>query len=365
MRQTVRSAGLLSLFLLNLTTLSAAPLVRGYFIGQLPPGNNQTLPHGKGLVLAHVFNDGKDSIKAGAYQIGVEIEAAGKKRSYALKPASTIAGGVLKTFRMAVPVSESDKKTASFRVFSKIDGEMLWSDKYSFLQGAVADGQNKITTLYTEAPPEPASVTPPREIPFENENTARKVAALEKAVKPAAKAVKAAVPAKAPVAVSPAKVEPQIPARQIDMSEFKTLRTIDEELVIYVIKPGDTLRSIAEKYYGQANKERTIADLNFIEKTSSIKVGEEIIVAVKPLGKSEQVTSSLARTGQLPDPSLKGAKTYKVRKGDTLGKIARDYLGSASGKVIDRIIRANPGLNPKNLKIGEVIVIPDSKGDNA
>lgn len=367
MRQTVRSAGLLSLFLLNLTTISAAPLLRGFFIGQLPPGSSQTLPQGKGLVLAHVLNDGEEHIKSGHYQIGVEIESAGKKRSYALKPGDTIAAGALKTFRMAVPVSENEKKTASFRVFSKIAGDTVWSDKYSFIQGVQSDGKGKITTLYTEAPPEPSAITPPKEIPFENEKTAKKVAELEKAVKKVSKTPvpKAPTVAKAPAPVVSEKAEPAVAARQIDMAEFKKLRTIDEELVIYVIKQGDTLKSIAEKYYGQASKERTIADLNFIEKPSSIKIGEEIIVDVKPLGKSEQVTSSLAKTGRLPDPALAGAKTYTIRKGDTLGKIAREQMGSSAGSAINSLMKANPGLNANNLKIGEILVIPDAKGDKA
>ena len=367
MRQTVRSAGLLSLFLLNLTTLSAEPLLRGFFIGQLPQGSSQALAPGKGLVLAHVFNSGDEAIRSGNYQVGVEIESAGKKRSYALKPGDTIAAGGLKTFRMAVPVKEDEKKTASFRIFSNINGKTIWSDKCLFVQGIQSTAAGKITTLYTEAPPEPSSVMPPKEIPFENEKTARKVAALEKAVKPVSKSpsAKVSAPVKAPAVAEPASVEPAVPTRQIDISEFKKLRTIDEELVIYVIKQGDTLKSIAEKYYGQATKERTIADLNFIEKPSAIKVGEEIIVDVKPLGRSEKVTSSLAKTGQLPDPSLDGAKTYIIQRGDTLGKIAREQLGNSGSKSVNSLMKANPGLNASNLKIGEIIVIPVNKGDNA
>ena len=76
------------------------------------------------------------------------------------------------------------------------------------------------------------------------------------------------------------------PVRKINPSEFKKLRTIDEELIIYVVKSGDTLKSISENYYGTAAKERVIADLNFIEKSSAIRVGEEIIVEVRPLSKS-------------------------------------------------------------------------------
>jgi len=74
--------------------------------------------------------------------------------------------------------------------------------------------------------------------------------------------------------------------RKINPSEFKKLRTMDEELIIYVVKSGDTLKSISENYYGTAAKERVIADLNFIEKSSAVRVGEEIIVEVRPLSKS-------------------------------------------------------------------------------
>ncbi len=358
MRQTVRSAGLLSLFLLNLTTLPAEPLVRGFFIEKLPEKTaGKELAPGKGLVLAHVFNSGNSAINSGSYQVGVEIESAGKKKTFVLNPKETITAGGLKTFRMAVPVSKADKTGGQFRVFSKINGNMVWSDRYSFLQGVLTDGDNKITTLYTEAPMDPSMIRPPREVPFENEKTARKAAELEQAAmnmkqgkavsvkqssagtasvktasaatikeaakapaeKPAAKiektektgktekTLKAVKPEKAEkvakavqkpevketgVAAAPVVEEAPVERpRNIDLSEFKKLRTIDEELIIYVIKDGDSLKSVAEKYYGNAAKERTIADLNFIEKASSVKVGEEIIVDVRPLNKSGKSNS--------------------------------------------------------------------------
>lgn len=366
MRRTVRSAGLISLFLLNLTNLSAEPLLRGFFIEKLPGKvAGKALASDKGLVLAHVFNSGSETLKPGSYQVGVEIESAGKKRSFALKPNDQINVGTLKTFRMAVPVSAADKKSGSFRVFSRIDGKTIWSDKYAFLQGVYSDGQNKVTTLYTEAPPvaDPEKIRPPKEVPFENEKTAKKAEILEKSVKTAAGISSAAAKKVAKTPVEPkAEIPAPVKTRQIDSSEFKKLRTIDEELVIYVIKDGDTLRSIAEKYYGEAARERTIADLNFIEKTSSIKIGEEIIVDVKPLSKTESVSKS-ARAGKIADTFYEGKKTYKIQKGDTLGKIARDHLGKSS--LSSLIIKANPGLDLKNLKVGEVIVIPENKGDNA
>ena len=355
MRQTVRSAGLLSLFLLNLTTLSAEPLVRGFFIEKLPEKvASKELAPGKGLVLAHIFNSSSQAMNSGTYQIGVEIENAGRKKTFVLNPKENISAGGLKTFRMAVPVNAVEKSSGQFRVFSKLKGNVVWSDKYSFLQGVLTDGDKKITTLYTEALPEPSSIKPPREVPFENEKSARKAAELEKSVKsastrtaaggkatkngagninpvkpadatkaiaiaPARPAEKVSVDAKQKKADLPVKTEKiakteKAPAREketkvavtpapmaaeevvqrprnIDPAEFKKLRTIDEELIIYVIKEGDSLKSVAEKYYGSATKERAIADLNFIEKSSSVKVGEEIIVDVRPLNKSGKSNS--------------------------------------------------------------------------
>lgn len=48
-----------------------------------------------------------------------------------------------------------------------------------------------------------------------------------------------------------------------------------------------------------------------------------------------------------------GTLAYVIKKGDTLYSISRKYNVS-----IDKIIQINPGINPDNLIIGEVICIP-------
>lgn len=373
MRQTVRAAGILSIFLLTLTNLSAEPVIRGFFVEKLPKQvSTKKLAPGKGLVLAHVFNSGNEAMTAGKYQVGIEIENSGKKQKFALKPTQNIVVGALKTFRMSVPVSEKVKANGSFRVFSKIDGKFVWSEKYSFLQGIHSSGENGIRTLYTEAPPEPGSVRPPAEIPFENElnktkslvqvskASKQKLGSLSKVVSPANIAsIKNASKNKV-AAVEENKLA--APVRNIDPSEFKKLRTIDEELIIYVIKDGDTLKSIAQKYYGTKTRERAIADLNFIENPASVKVGEEIIVDVKPLGKSEAVKKAV-KSSKIGQMFLTDDKTYTIKKGDTLGKIAKNIFGKSSAATL--LLEANPGLTPRNLKIGDVLMIPENRGDKA
>ncbi|MDD2625024.1 MAG: LysM domain-containing protein [Candidatus Riflebacteria bacterium] len=351
MRHKMRFAGFVSLFLLNLSMLSAEPVIRGFFIEKLPKkATSKELAPDKGIVLAHIFNCENTNMDSGSYQVGVEInDKNGKKKSYIVSPSETITAGSLKTFRLAVPVADIDKNAGKFRVFGKVRGQTLWSESYSFLQGVKIEGDKKITTLYVEAPPvENIDIKPVSNIEklkadaiakvennINNKQIAHKEAkqALDKALgttvaasapavtadkalkttalvatqiknneKPKVNRLKNEVKVKEKEKLKDTKIvkEKKLKnkdiikedvvvqkTRDIDPNEFKKLKTIDEELIIYVIKEGDTLKSIASKYYGSASKERVIADLNFIEKTSSIKVGEEIIVDVRPLNKSK------------------------------------------------------------------------------
>jgi nucleoid-associated protein YgaU len=54
------------------------------------------------------------------------------------------------------------------------------------------------------------------------------------------------------------------------------------ESEIYVVKPGDTLRGIAEDKYGDAGLADLIAEQNGIDDPTSISVGQELIIPPKP-----------------------------------------------------------------------------------
>lgn len=60
-----------------------------------------------------------------------------------------------------------------------------------------------------------------------------------------------------------------------------------------------------------------------------------------------------------PDPPA--PTTYTVKSGDTLEKIARDVLGDR--KYVGDIQKANPGLNPQRIFVGQVLKLP-SVGDS-
>lgn len=419
MRQTIRNLGLLAGLLSLGAPLAAEPVVGGYVLERLP-GGKTAIVDGRNIVLAHVFNQDPGALKAGRYDVGVEVQGSKGVKTYVLKPSGDIAGGALRTFRLKVPMSASGKPEL-VRAFARIDGRKIWSEPFAgSRQAAVKSPDGVVTTLYTEVAPEPGSDAPPREIPFENEAvrpSAPKTAAAvpqkkpANVVAPASKSGRTAgvgpVPAKsgiapvapagavpaskkpstAVVAKNPAPATSPAPApeaatkpRVINPNEFKTLHTIDEELVIYVVKAGDTLQSVAERYYGNAGHDRTIADLNFIEARAQVKPGEEIIVDVKPLSGLKQntvqkETRKEAKKETAVQPSVKASETvaaadssacnqrYTIQDGDTLAIIAKRFYGKASKAGL--IIKANPGLNPKNLKIGTEVVIPAEKGDKA
>ncbi len=405
MRQTVPIFLLLALLLSPWMPSSAEVIVSGF----LPDSQKGPLtaikapPKGKGLVLAHVFNGAEKAMQGGSYQLGIEITGSSNKRVFLFNPRTDIQPGGIKTFPLMVPMTSNERKGV-FRVFSKAEGLTSYSDSFSLSRESLPTSGGESMTLFTEAPPEGQEITPPAEVPFEGESPVSVGNTVKGAKKPSSAALKGGKtphPANHGTAAAPTRPAPKpepSATRTIDPSEFKTLRTIDEELVIYVFKKGDTLKSVADRYYGDKTKEQTIADLNFIENTSSIRVGEEIIVDVKPLGKAKKIGDNRkteaknadqkkqdtkkqeAGTGkpQVQDSKKKGTGTstgknesvstvqtvearegsftYVVQPGDTLGKIAKKFLGKTSHA--NKLLKANPALNPKNLKVGTAITIP-------
>lgn len=82
-------------------------------------------------------------------------------------------------------------------------------------------------------------------------------------------------------------------------------------------------------------------------------------VAVQPVSDTPVVVSSTPAAASSTDAKKASATlggTYTVKKGDTLFSIAKARYGS--GGQWQKIASANPGVNPKTLKVGQTLTLP-------
>jgi nucleoid-associated protein YgaU len=90
---------------------------------------------------------------------------------------------------------------------------------------------------------------------------------------------------------------------------------------------------------------------------------ELILKEIEKLGKTGGVSAPAAK----PKPTLTPLPTtggkeqvyeYVIHEGDRLSAIAKAYRDQGTKVTTDQILKANPGLNPNNLKVGQKIFIP-------
>lgn len=135
----------------------------------------------------------------------------------------------------------------------------------------------------------------------------------------------------------------------------------------YTVKNGDTLYTIADKYYKDGFKFTKIVEANKLVDANNIAVGQVLDIPV--LGSetanntaSTDVTKLNADTGTggAVNQTVWGEKisgdTYTVQEGDWLSKIA----GRAYGDIFafDKIAKANNISNPDVIEPGMVLKIP-------
>ncbi len=137
-----------------------------------------------------------------------------------------------------------------------------------------------------------------------------------------------------PPSVNPVPVQPK-PDTGADVSDGADT-SISKTLVYartYTVKDGDTLKSLAKKYYGKSSKWKKIYDAN-----------KNKIPASQKLKKGMKLT--------IP------AISYTVKKGDTIKTIAKKYFGANSKWKL--IYQVNQDVIPSSLKLktGTKLVIP-------
>lgn len=115
----------------------------------------------------------------------------------------------------------------------------------------------------------------------------------------------------------------------------------------YTVKSGDTLWKIARQFYGNgAMWTKIYADnKTTIKNPNKIYVGQVLLI-YPSIGDGTYITES-------------GAKTYRVKRGDTLWSIAEEMYGK--GKRWKKIYEANKGTlsDPNKLYAGQILIIPN------
>ena len=143
----------------------------------------------------------------------------------------------------------------------------------------------------------------------------------------------------------------------------------------YTIKSGDTLADIAERF--GVSLEDLLAANPGID-PSLLHTGDSVNL---PSGTDATPAGSATRTPEpqqqdTPEPEATiepapteepasdptntpaaGAQTYAVESGDFPGTIAEKF-----GITVEELLAANPGINPTNLQIGQVLNIPAPSG---
>jgi LysM repeat protein len=114
----------------------------------------------------------------------------------------------------------------------------------------------------------------------------------------------------------------------------------------------DDLKKLAEQVQEidkkrQEDNERVLKELEHLEKA---------------LGESPSAHPASPDTSPPPLKTRSTGKQngydYTIRSGDTISAIAKAYRDQGVKVTVDQILKTNPGLDPKNMKVGQKIFIP-------
>ncbi|OGK14689.1 hypothetical protein A3C98_03625 [Candidatus Roizmanbacteria bacterium RIFCSPHIGHO2_02_FULL_37_15] len=148
-------------------------------------------------------------------------------------------------------------------------------------------------------------------------------------------------------------VIPSKPKIKKEKLEPKTTR-LNEEAQTYIVKEGDELYLIAEKFYGSGLNFQDIVKANNISNPDLLEVGQQLIIP--------KVKSKYPTAGEVSGTAAKTKKVtirqdkYVIKVGDTLADIALQAYGDSYAW--KKIATANNINDPDNLEVGKTLIIP-------
>ncbi|HEY7112105.1 MAG TPA: LysM peptidoglycan-binding domain-containing protein [Thermoanaerobaculia bacterium] len=123
----------------------------------------------------------------------------------------------------------------------------------------------------------------------------------------------------------------------------------------HTVKKGETLASIARRY---GVSKASLAESNGLLATAKVSRGEVLVVPAKgPVRTASRKTTKQAAPSAKAAPkaaeSTAAARSYRVKGGDTLSRIAR-----RTGTTVDSLMAANDLDSPEQIKPGDRLKIP-------
>jgi LysM repeat protein/murein endopeptidase len=113
---------------------------------------------------------------------------------------------------------------------------------------------------------------------------------------------------------------------------------------IVVVQPGDMLGTIARRFGVSVD---TLKSWNRLD-SDKIRIGQELVV--------RRATSETIAPVQKPPPPRDDGPRYKIRRGDTLGRLAQRF-----GTTIEELLRWNPEITPHRLRVNQEIRLPERR----
>lgn len=137
-----------------------------------------------------------------------------------------------------------------------------------------------------------------------------------------------------------------------------------ENSQMYTVQAGETLSTISTKFYKTVKYAKTILEANkeLIKTADKVKAGMQIVIPQIKEATTAAVPSGSAPPETRTDPAPATPKTYKVKQGDSLWKIANSINPQHVNDTMDKIVKANGDklrLKTDSLRVDWELVIPD------
>jgi nucleoid-associated protein YgaU len=137
----------------------------------------------------------------------------------------------------------------------------------------------------------------------------------------------------------------------------------DVDAKMHVVKKGETLSAISNKYYGTTTRWKAILEANNDILDDPRKLRPEMVLVIPNPSKQVSLRDDTSEKAPLlssnDDRSSSSVRSYTVKKGDSLWRIASEVYGD--GNRWRRILVANSDKleSERDLKAGMTLVIPE------